>query len=157
MIDLGISYREDPDRVARVLRDIGQGLQADPAFSPWILAPVEVMGVDAFADWSVVMKMRIKTVPLKQWEVGREFRKRIKKRFEEEGIEIPFPHQTIYFGVDSRGEAPPAHIRLEEPRPARQRAASEPQEPLTKRPEGEQPGFEEVVLPEESDAAAAEK
>ena len=95
VIDLGISYREDPDRVAQVLREIGEGLQADPAFAPWILAPVEILGVDAFADWSVIMKLRIKTVPLKQWDVGREFRKRIKKRFEEAGIEIPFPERIV--------------------------------------------------------------
>ena len=52
-------------------------MQADPAYGPWILEPVEILGVDAFRDWSVVLKMRIKTVPLKQWDVGREFRKRI--------------------------------------------------------------------------------
>ena len=95
VIDLGISYREDPDRVAAVLRDIGAGLQADPAFQPWILEPIEILGVDAFADWSVVLKVRIKTVPLKQWEVGRELRKRIRRRFEEENIEIPFPERVV--------------------------------------------------------------
>jgi moderate conductance mechanosensitive channel len=95
VIDLGISYREDPDRVAKVLREISDELQADPAFSPWILEPVEIMGVDAFGDWAVMLKMRIKTVPLKQWDVGREFRKRIRKRFEEEQIEIPFPERVV--------------------------------------------------------------
>ena len=95
VIDLGISYREDPDRVAAVLRDIGAGLQADPAFQPWILEPIEILGVDAFADWSVVLKVRIKTVPLKQWEVGRELRKRIRRRFEQENIEIPFPERVV--------------------------------------------------------------
>ena len=95
VIDLGISYREDPDRVAAVLRKIGEEMQADPAFGPWILEPVEILGVDAFRDWSVVLKMRIKTVPLKQWDVGREFRKRLRRRFEEEGIEIPFPERVV--------------------------------------------------------------
>jgi small conductance mechanosensitive channel len=70
-------------------------MQADPAFGPWILEPVEILGVDAFRDWSVVLKMRIKTVPLKQWDVGREFRKRLRRRFEEEGIEIPFPERVV--------------------------------------------------------------
>ena len=78
-----------------VLRTIGAEMQADPAFGPWILAPVEVLGVDAFQDWSVVLKMRIKTVPLKQWDVGREFRKRLWRRFEDEGIEIPFPERVV--------------------------------------------------------------
>ena len=95
VIDLGISYREDPDRVAKVLREIGAGLQADPAFAPWILEPVEILGVDAFRDWSVTLKMRVKTMPLKQWEVGREFRKRIRKRFEEEHIELPSPERVV--------------------------------------------------------------
>jgi small conductance mechanosensitive channel len=95
VIDLDISYREDPERVAAVLRDIGEEMQRDPSFAPWILEPVEINGVDAFKDWSVVMKMRIKTVPIKQWEVGREFRKRLKKRFEREGIEIPFPERIV--------------------------------------------------------------
>ena len=95
VIDLGISYREDPDRVAAVLRKISTELQADPKFAPWILEPVEILGVDAFGDWSVVLKMRIKTVPQKQWDVGREFRKRIRKRFDEEGIEIPFPERVV--------------------------------------------------------------
>ena len=58
---------------------------------PWILEPVEILGVDAFGDWSVVLKMRIKTVPLKQWEVGREFRKRLRRRFERKGSRFPSP------------------------------------------------------------------
>ena len=95
VIDLGISYREDPDRVVRVLKDVGAELQNDPQFSPFILEPVEVLGVDAFADWSVMLKLRIKTVPLKQWDVGRELRKRIRKAFEANDIEIPFPERVV--------------------------------------------------------------
>jgi small-conductance mechanosensitive channel len=95
VIDLDISYREDPDRVAAVLREIDEEMRTDPAFAPWILEPIEIQGLDAFRDWSIVMKMRIKTVPLKQWDVGRELRKRIRKRFEEEGIEIPFPERFV--------------------------------------------------------------
>jgi len=91
VVDLPISYREDPDRVAAVLKQVAEGMQADPAFAPSILEPLEMMGVDAFRDWSVVLKMRIKTVPTKQWQVGREFRKRIRRRFTEEGIEVPYP------------------------------------------------------------------
>jgi moderate conductance mechanosensitive channel len=107
VIDSAISYRDDPDRVAGVLREIGASLQADPAFAPWILAPVEILGVDAFTDWAVVLKLRIKTVPLKQWDVGREFRKRIRKRFEEEGIEIPFPGRIVTVRDDKdRGNTP---------------------------------------------------
>ena len=95
VIDLGISYREDPDRVASVLREISAEMQADPAFAPWILEPLEILGVDAFGDWSVTLKIRIKTVPLKQWDVGRELRKRIRRRFEMENIEIPLPERVV--------------------------------------------------------------
>jgi small-conductance mechanosensitive channel len=95
VIDLGISYREDPDRVTAVLREIGAEMQADPLYAPWILEPLEVQGVDSFGDWSMILKMRIKTVPLKQWDVGREFRKRLRRRFEQEGIQIPFPERVV--------------------------------------------------------------
>ena len=107
VIDLGISYREDPDRVAAVLRDLGREMQADATYAPWILEPVEVLGVDAFGDWSLVLKMRIKTVPLKQWDVGREFRKRLRRRLEQEGIQIPFPERV----VTVRDETPRAAAR----------------------------------------------
>jgi small conductance mechanosensitive channel len=95
VIDLDISYRDDPDRVARILSEIGEELRADPNFAPFILAPVEIQGVDAFKDWAIVFKMRIKTVPLKQWDVGREFRKRLRRRFTEAGIDIPFPERIV--------------------------------------------------------------
>jgi small conductance mechanosensitive channel len=95
VIDLPISYQEDPDRVTAVLRQIGAALQADSRFGPFILEPIEVLGVDAFAMWSLQLKVRIKTVPLKQWEVGRELRKRIKKTFDEQGIEMTFPERVM--------------------------------------------------------------
>jgi moderate conductance mechanosensitive channel len=100
VIDLGISYREDPDRVARVLREIGAGMQADDKYGPMILAPIEVLGVNGFGDWAVQLQLRIKTVPLKQWEVGRELRRRILKVFEEQGIEIPFPERVVTMKVE---------------------------------------------------------
>ncbi|CAN5682617.1 hypothetical protein BH24ACI4_BH24ACI4_13820 [soil metagenome] len=103
VIDLGISYRENPDRVAAVLREVGADLQADPVFAPWILMPVEVLGVDAFADSAVIMKMRIRTMPLKQWEVGREFRRRLKMRLDREGIEIPFPQRVVSIRPEREG------------------------------------------------------
>jgi len=73
------------------LREIGVQMQGDPTFGPSILEPIEVLGVDSFGDWAVKLKARIKTVPLKQWYVGREFRKRIVKAFAEHGFAIPFP------------------------------------------------------------------
>lgn len=101
VINLGISYREDPDRVTGVLKEVGAELQRDDRFGPLILEPLEVVGVNAFADWSVELQMRIKTVPLKQWEVGRELRKRILKAFERHGIEIPFPERVVTMRVQN--------------------------------------------------------
>jgi small conductance mechanosensitive channel len=91
VIDLAIPYREDVDRITALLHAVGAELQSDPQFGPFILEPLEVLGVDAFADWSVHLRLRIKTVPLKQWDVGRELRKRIRKVFDRERIEIPYP------------------------------------------------------------------
>jgi small conductance mechanosensitive channel len=95
VMDLGVSYREDTDRVAALVRKIGEELQSDPSFGPFILAPLEVLGVDAFTEWAIQLKVRIKTVPLKQWDVGRELRRRIKKTFDAEGIEIPLPERIV--------------------------------------------------------------
>jgi moderate conductance mechanosensitive channel len=91
VVDIALSYDEDTDRVAAVLKNVGEQLQADDRFGPLILEPLEVMGVDAFADWWVTLKARIKTVPQKQWEVGRELRRRILKAFEEHRIDMPVP------------------------------------------------------------------
>jgi small conductance mechanosensitive channel len=102
VIDVGVAYNEDPDDVAEVLREIGRELQADPRFAPSILEPLEILGVDAFEESQVTLKTRIKTVPLKQWEVGRELRRRIKKTFAAKGIEIPFRHVAVYFGEASK-------------------------------------------------------
>jgi len=91
MVDLSVSYYDDPDRVAAVVHQIGAEMQADPTFGPSILEPIEVLGVDAFGEWSVKLKARIKTVPLKQWYVGRELRKRLIKAFAQHGFSVPFP------------------------------------------------------------------
>jgi len=101
VLDVGVAYKEDTDRVSAVLRDVAYGLQAEPEFGALILDPLEILGVDQFADSAVVIKVRLKTQPLQQWKVGREFRRRIKKAFDAEGIEIPFPHLSLYFGQAS--------------------------------------------------------
>ena len=107
VIDLGISYRESPDRVTKVLHEIGAAMQADEKYGPMILAPIEVFGVNAFGDWAVQLQLRIKTVPQKQWEVGRELRRRILMVFEEHGIEIPFPERVVTMKVERpSGEEP---------------------------------------------------
>jgi small conductance mechanosensitive channel len=115
VMDIGVAYREDTDHVTEVIREIAEEMRSEPEWSPLILEPLEVLGVDRFADSAVIIKARLKTLPVKQWMVGREFNRRMKKRFDALGIEIPFPHQTIYFGIDKEGAAPPARIRIDGP------------------------------------------
>ncbi|MET4697520.1 small-conductance mechanosensitive channel [Constrictibacter sp. MBR-5] len=112
--DVGVAYREDTDQVVAVLRAILDEMIADPDFGSKILAPLDVAGVDKFDESAVIVKVRIKTLPIQQWGVGREFNRRMKKKFDELGIEIPFPHRTIYFGVDKSGGAPPARIQVDD-------------------------------------------
>jgi len=102
VVDLGVAYKEDTDRVCQVVREVVDEMQQDEQHGASILEPVEILGVDSFADSAVVIKLRIKTLPVKQWEVGREFRRRIKYRFDQEGIEIPFPHLSVYMGEASK-------------------------------------------------------
>ncbi|WP_275098957.1 mechanosensitive ion channel family protein [Sedimenticola hydrogenitrophicus] len=100
VMDIGVAYKEDPDRVMEVMRRVGVELRRDPYFKALIIDDLEVFGVDQFADSAVVIKARLKTLPIKQWEVGREFRRRLKLAFDAEAIEIPFPHRTLYFGAE---------------------------------------------------------
>ncbi len=102
VVNLGVAYKEDTDRVCQVVREVVDGMQAEEKYAHSILEPVDILGVDEFADSAVNIKLRIKTLPIHQWAVGREFRRRIKYRFDQEGIEIPFPHQSIYFGEASK-------------------------------------------------------
>jgi small-conductance mechanosensitive channel len=113
LFNLGIAYREDVDAVIVVLTELADGLREDPAYAPVILAPMEMIGLDSFADSAVILKFRIKTRPIQQWNVMREFNRRLKRRFDELNIELPFPHRTVYFGADQNGGAPPAHLLLE--------------------------------------------
>jgi small-conductance mechanosensitive channel len=102
IFDIGVAYKEDTDRVTEIMKEVAEGLQGDKEFGKKILEPMEIMGVDSFADSAVVIKARIKTKPIQQWSVGREYRRRLKKAFDEKGIEIPFPHRTITW-ADSSG------------------------------------------------------
>ena len=101
VIDLGFEYGEDADRVVAVVKEAGASLLADPQFAPSILEPVEVLGVDDFRDSAVILKFRIKTIPLKQWEVGRELRSRIKRLMDRDGIRIPFPQLQVHVASNS--------------------------------------------------------
>jgi small conductance mechanosensitive channel len=104
VFDIGVAYKEDTDKVVSVMQTVAADLRTDETLGPDILEDLEVFGVDAFGDSAVVIKARLKTKPIRQWAVGREYRRRLKYAFDREGIEIPFPHRTIYYG-DSAGSA----------------------------------------------------
>jgi len=95
VFDLQVSYGSDLDAALSIMRKVGARLKADPDFADKILEPIEVVGVDNLADSGVVLKARIKTQPLQQWTVGREYNRRIKLAFDEAGVEIPFPHLKV--------------------------------------------------------------
>ena len=110
LLDVRVAYRENVDQVIDALIAIAQDLRDDQDFGPVILEDLEVMGVNALGEAGVDVRIRLKTLPLERWHVGREFRRRIKARFDEDGIEIPYPHRVIRFGVDKSGDAPPLRL-----------------------------------------------
>lgn len=102
IFEIGVAYKEDTDRVVEVMEEVGAELRDDEYFGNLILEDLEIFGVDKFDTSSVVIKARLKTKPVKQWEVGRQYLRRLKYAFDEKDIEIPFPHQSLYFGEASR-------------------------------------------------------
>jgi small conductance mechanosensitive channel len=97
VVDVEVGYREDPDRVIALMRRVAEELRQDPAHGPLILEPIEIFGVDAFKDASVVIKARLKTRPIHQWTVGREYRRRLLLAFGAAGVEIP-PGRVVQVG-----------------------------------------------------------
>ncbi|MFA6313502.1 MAG: mechanosensitive ion channel family protein [Sterolibacterium sp.] len=95
VIDAGVAYGEDVDRVISVMRAVGDELRGDTAFAEKILDAIEMAGVDRWADSAVVIRCRIRVVPLEQWNVRREYLRRLKYAFDKECIEIPFPHVKV--------------------------------------------------------------
>lgn len=110
VFDIGVAYRENVDEVMALVRDIAEGLRDDPRFASDILEPLEMLGLDRFADSAVIIKARIKTKPIQQWRIGREMNRRIKNTFDARGIEMPFPHHTIYWGAPKEGTPPPLYV-----------------------------------------------
>lgn len=110
VFDVGVAYREDVDEVIEVLKQIDEEMRQDPEYGPDILEPIEILGLDRFADSAIIIRARTKTRPIRQWAVGREFNRRLKKKFDELDIEIPFPHVTLYAGQNKDGSAPPLNI-----------------------------------------------
>jgi len=103
VLDVSVAYREDVDDVLQVMRETAAALRADPQWKERIVADMELIGVERWADSAVVLRARLKVVPpIQQWNVKREFMKRLKKRFDERGIEIPFPQLVVHPAVEKK-------------------------------------------------------
>ncbi len=106
LFDVGVAYKESVDQVIEVIQTLGRELRTDPEFSVLILEDLKMLGVDSLGDSGVVIKFFITTRPLEQWAIKREMLRRIKNRFDALGIEIPFPHRTVYHRFDDVEAAP---------------------------------------------------
>ena len=102
VLDIGVAYKEDLNKVMEVMKRTFGRLKENNEMAAHLLdEEMEVFGLNEFGDSALVIKSRIKTRPLQQWGIGREYRKLLKEEFDKENIEIPFPHQSIYFGEAS--------------------------------------------------------
>ncbi len=114
VFNIGVAYRENVDEVIEIIKLVGEELQQDEQFGSDIIAPIEVFGLDEFADSALVIKARITTKPIKQWGIAREFNRRLKIEFDKRNIEIPFPHVTVYAGQEKDGTAAPININMKQ-------------------------------------------
>lgn len=101
VLDVGVSYHEDADRCLAVLREVGAGLARDAQFGARLGGAFEYPGVERLDPSAVVLRMMVPTAPGEQWNVLRELRRRVKKAFDDNGIEIPYPHMTVLVGDES--------------------------------------------------------
>lgn len=111
VIEVGIAYRESVDEALEVMLGVGRAVHDDAELGPKILGELEIAGVDRWADSAVILRCRMKTQPLQQWVVRRAFLKRLKEAFDSHGIEIPFPHLTVYAGQPKSGAAAPFRLQ----------------------------------------------
>jgi small conductance mechanosensitive channel len=113
LLDIGVAYRENIEAVFDVIRQVAAEMRADDTLGPLILDDLDLAGVDAWADSAVTIRFRIKVQPLQQWTVKRAFLLRLKQEFDRLGIEIPFPHLTLYPGQARDGSAPPLQLSIQ--------------------------------------------
>lgn len=127
--NLSVSYGENMDHVYQVINRVGQEMAQDEYWAQFILTAPHVLGLDKFGDSGIEVKILGETKPLKQWDVMWELRKRLKKAFDEEGIEIPWPHMKLYLGDNSAKELLAKYNQLvlsSDPRTAQGRGKSSP-------------------------------
>lgn len=123
VIDLRVAYKEDTDYVISLMREVAAELRKDSAFADRILSDIEVAGVDALTESAVIIKCRFQVTALSQWDVRREFFRRIKQKFDEHNIEIPYPHLTAYPGHNRDGSIAPLIATTPAPVPVSENAA----------------------------------
>jgi small conductance mechanosensitive channel len=111
VMDIGVAYRENTDEVYAVMRETAKRLRADETFGPRILDDLEIAGVDRWDNSAVVIRCRFRVLALEQWAVRREYLRRLKMAFDDAGIEIPYPHLTVYAGIDKAGKAPAFNLQ----------------------------------------------
>jgi small-conductance mechanosensitive channel len=102
VISVNVAFREDPDRVVDVMRRVAEEMYAEPTYKPAMLEPIEIFGVDGFTESAVIIKARLKTLPLQQFNIGREYRRRLKKAFDAAGIEMPLAQRGVRMGETSQ-------------------------------------------------------
>jgi small-conductance mechanosensitive channel len=125
VLNIGIGYGENVDEVMKVIEDLGREMTQDQTLAADILTPLEVQGVQSLDDSAVVIRARIRVRAGTQWGMKREFNRRMKNRFDELGIEIPFPQHAITFGEDKDGNAVAGRIVVEDKRTSARPAAED--------------------------------
>ena len=100
VFNIGVAYKENLTQVMQLMQQVGDGMFVDEEYRHKMLDTIEISGLNGFGDSSLDIRARIRTKPGQQWGIGREYRKRLKETFDENNIEIPFPHQTIYWGEE---------------------------------------------------------
>ncbi len=150
VLDVGVAYKENMENVFRVLNEIGTELANHPELGLKVIDPPKVLRLNAFGASELTIRMLGVCKPLTQWELTGWLRKRIKERFDEEGIEIPFPHQTVYWGVD---QAPLPGQQVESAMAGAAPGGSKPPEPEVEPDDFEDPT---KLTPEQREAMLAE-
>lgn len=103
VLDVVVEIKEDPDQVMKVMRDEGRKLWEDPQWRPLVLEEVQVPGIESFGEKGITIRMSMKTLPLKQWDVARELRRRLKLRFAQDNIDLPTGGHPLIW---SEGQSP---------------------------------------------------